>query len=65
MVGRSSRMASISQTGSVTVTCTPGSTVAGTGTGNAQLLTIYGRVPPQTTPSSGTYTDTVVVTLTY
>jgi len=44
---------------------TPGSTVAGTGTGSAQLLTVYGRVPPQTTPSSGIYTDTVVVTLTY
>ncbi|MGZ9719422.1 Csu type fimbrial protein [Rhizobium miluonense] len=44
---------------------TPGSTVAGTGTGTAQLLTVYGRVPPQTTPSPGSYTDTVVVTLTY
>ena len=44
---------------------TPGSTVAGTGTGTAQLLTVYGRVPPQTTPSPGTYVDTVVVTLTY
>lgn len=44
---------------------TPGSTVAGTGTGTGQLLTVYGRVPPQTTPSPGTYTDTVVVTLTY
>lgn len=44
---------------------TPGSTVAGTGTGTGQLLTVYGRVPPQTTPSPGVYTDTVVVTLTY
>jgi spore coat protein U-like protein len=44
---------------------TPGSTVAGTGTGAAQVLTVYGRVPPQTTPTPGTYTDTVVVTLTY
>ncbi|MFK0164125.1 spore coat U domain-containing protein [Rhizobium sp. NPDC090279] len=44
---------------------TPGSTVAGTGTGTAQLLTVYGRVPPQTTPSPGSYTDTVVVTLTF
>lgn len=44
---------------------TPGSTVAGTGTGTAQLLTVYGRVPPQTTPSPGAYIDTVVVTLTY
>ncbi|NLS17185.1 spore coat protein U domain-containing protein [Rhizobium sp. P40RR-XXII] len=44
---------------------TPGSTVAGSGTGAAQPLTVYGRVPPQTTPSPGVYTDTVVVTLTY
>lgn len=44
---------------------TPGSTVAGTGTGLAQPLIVYGRVPPQTTPSAGVYTDTVVVTITY
>lgn len=44
---------------------TPGSTVAGTGTGAAQPLTVYGRVLPQTTPSAGVYTDTVVVTITY
>lgn len=44
---------------------TPGSTVGGSGTGAGQLLTVYGRVPPQTTPSPGIYTDTVVVTLTY
>ncbi|MBN8952933.1 MULTISPECIES: spore coat U domain-containing protein [unclassified Rhizobium] len=44
---------------------TPGSTVAGTGTGTGQLLTVYGRVPPQTTPAPGVYTDTVVVTLTF
>lgn len=44
---------------------TPGSTVAGTGSGAAQNLTVYGRVPAQTTPSAGLYTDTVVVTVTY
>jgi len=44
---------------------TPGSTVAGTGNGAAQALTVYGRVPPQATPSAGVYTDTVVVTITY
>ena len=44
---------------------TPGSTVAGTGTGTAQALTVYGRVSPQATPSAGVYTDTVVVTITY
>lgn len=40
-------------------------TYSATGTGLAQSLPVYGRVPPQTTPSPGTYTDTVVVTLTY
>lgn len=40
-------------------------TYSGTGTGVAQSVPVYGRVPPQTTPSPGTYTDTVVVTLTY
>lgn len=40
-------------------------TVAGTGTGTAQGIPVYGRVPPQTTPAPGTYTDTVVVTVTY
>ncbi len=40
-------------------------TLASTGTGTAQAHTIYGRVPPQTTPAAGTYTDTVVVTVTY
>jgi spore coat protein U-like protein len=44
---------------------TPGSTVPGTGTGLSQNLPVYGRVPPQTTPSPGLYTDTVVVTVTY
>lgn len=44
---------------------TPGSTVAGTGNGAAQALIVYGRVPPQATPSAGVYTDTVVVTITY
>jgi spore coat protein U-like protein len=40
-------------------------TVAGTGTGSNQPLTVYGRVASQTTPSPGTYTDSVVVTVTY
>lgn len=40
-------------------------TVAGTGNGAEQTLTIYGRVPIQTTPAPGTYTDTVTVTITY
>jgi spore coat protein U domain-containing protein, fimbrial subunit CupE1/2/3/6 len=40
-------------------------TAAGTGSGLAQTLTVYGRVPVQTTPSPGTYSDTVVVTISY
>ncbi len=40
-------------------------TVPGTGTGAAQTLTIYGRVPIQTTPAPGTYTDLVTITVTY
>jgi spore coat protein U domain-containing protein, fimbrial subunit CupE1/2/3/6 len=40
-------------------------TAAGTGSGLAQTLTVYGRVPVQNTPSPGTYTDTVVVTISY
>lgn len=39
--------------------------VPGTGTGTAQSVTVYGRVTPQTTPASGTYSDTVVVTINY
>jgi spore coat protein U-like protein len=38
---------------------------SGTGTGNPQNYTVYGRVPPQTTPSAGTYQDTVTVNVTY
>ena len=30
-----------------------------------QGLTVYGRVPGQTTPSAGTYNDTITVTVTY
>ncbi len=40
-------------------------TVAGTGSGLAQTFTVYGRVPAQNTPSPGTYSDTVVMTISY
>lgn len=41
-------------------------TVAGTGNGTPQTLTVYGRVPVQSpTPAPGTYLDTVTVTVTY
>jgi len=38
----------------------------GTGSGSAQSVTIYGRVPSTgTAPPTGTYTDTVTMTITY
>ena len=40
-------------------------TIAGTGSGGSQSYTVYGRVPPQTTPGAATYTDTITVTVTY
>ncbi|MDH7787045.1 spore coat protein U-like protein [Ochrobactrum sp. 19YEA23] len=40
-------------------------TVAGTGNGNAQAYTVYGRVPGQTTPAVGVYTDTITATISY
>lgn len=35
------------------------------GSGISQAVPVYGRVHPQSTPSAGVYTDTVIVTLTY
>jgi spore coat protein U-like protein len=40
-------------------------TVAGTGAGGAQTLTVYGRIMAQTTPAPGAYADTVNVTVSY
>jgi len=40
-------------------------TVAGTGSGSAQAVTVYGRVPAQSTPAPGAYSDTITVTVTY
>jgi spore coat protein U-like protein len=40
-------------------------TLAGTGSGLAQSIPVYGRVGSQTTPGPGTYNDTVTVTVTY
>jgi spore coat protein U domain-containing protein, fimbrial subunit CupE1/2/3/6 len=40
-------------------------TVAATGNGASQSYTVYGRVPPQTTPAPAAYTDTITVTVTY
>ena len=40
-------------------------TLGATGNGAAQLFTVYGRVPAQTTPSPGNYSDTITLTVTY
>jgi spore coat protein U-like protein len=40
-------------------------TATGTGTGLGQPLTVFGRIAPQITPPAGTYTDTIVVTVTF
>ena len=43
-----------------------GATIAGTGTGLTQSLTMYGRVPPQSpAPPPGNYSDTLIATVTY
>jgi spore coat protein U-like protein len=39
--------------------------VSATGTGAPQALTVYGYVPPQSTPAPGSYADTVVITVSY
>lgn len=39
--------------------------VSGTGTGAAQPIDVYGRVPAQQAAPAGSYTDTVVVTVSY
>lgn len=40
-------------------------TASGTATGSAQQFTVYGRVPPQVTPSAGSYADTITVYVYY
>ena len=40
-------------------------TVAGTGTGLAVAHNVYGRIPASQNVGSGTYTDTITVTITY
>lgn len=40
-------------------------TVAGTGTGSAQTLNVYGRIPAGQLPTPGAYTDTITATITY
>jgi spore coat protein U-like protein len=40
-------------------------TLAGTGTGAAQAVSVYGRIAGGQTATAGTYTDTITVTVTY
>jgi spore coat protein U-like protein len=40
-------------------------TLSKIGNGASQSYTIYGRIPPQTTPAPDSYSDTVTVTVTY
>lgn len=42
-----------------------GARVSGTGTGAAQSLTVYGRIPAAQTSAAGAYSDSVVVTVEY
>ena len=42
-----------------------GDIVSGTGDGADQVISVYGRVPAQTTPAAGSYSDTVLVTVSY
>lgn len=37
----------------------------GTGTGNAQTISVYGRIPVQAMPPPGTYQDVIVATVNY
>lgn len=44
----------------------PDTGTAGTGSGSAQTYTVYGKLPlPQSTATTGNYTDTINVTLNY
>lgn len=42
-----------------------GQTVAGTGSGTQQNLSVYGRIPASQNVPAGSYTDTINVTVTY
>ena len=41
------------------------SSVGGTGTGAVQTMTVFGRIPPQTTPAVGNYAAQVTATITF
>ena len=52
---------------SSTTSCSAGvnTCILGTGTGLSQGVTVYGRVPVQTSPVPGTYSDVVIATITF
>jgi spore coat protein U-like protein len=54
-------------TTTTTTTCTGGANTCaiGTGAGSNQTITVYGRIPSQTTPAPATFNDTVTATITY
>jgi spore coat protein U-like protein len=54
-------------TSSSAASCTGGANTCALGTGNgaAQSVTVYGRIPAQTTPAPATFNDTVTATITY
>jgi spore coat protein U-like protein len=62
-----SARSSLWTTTSSTTSCTGGvgTCITGTGTGSNQTVTIYGRVPTQSVPSTGVFNDNVVVTVTF
>jgi len=39
--------------------------VTGAGTGNQQVINVFGRVPAQATPQPGAYSDTITATITF
>jgi len=39
--------------------------ISNTGSGGAQVITVFGRIPPQTATGVGAYTDTIAVTLNF
>jgi len=41
------------------------SMVTGTGSGNAQAISVYGQVPAQSTPAPGNYSDTITATIVF
>ncbi len=55
------------KTNTANSSCTSGASTCalGTGTGVGQTYTVYGQVPSQTAPAAGTFTDTVVMTVTF